>query len=330
MEKLKHEEKVRDGQVYRILSMYDRLRNGEHIVKRDEAMRFQISEKSIQRDIQAIREFLEVEQTNEYLDYDRTKRAYVLNTTSPSWLSNEDIFAMLKVLIESRAFSKNEMYRLIDKLTALAKKDEQQTIEKMMLNEKHLYVELQHKKQLIQTLWQLSETIQHKHVITIDYKREFDEQSRKHELKPVGIMFSEFYFYLIAYSAKKDFGYPTIYRIDRIERFYETYATFNIPYKERFQEGEFRKRVQFMYTGELMTVRFKFTGISPQAVLDRLPTARIIKKEERSFIFEAEVFGDGIKIWLLSQGEYVEVLKPESLRQEMMQKLKKSYVQYDE
>lgn len=311
----------KETQIQRILSMYNRLKNGETLVKKEEAARFQISEKSIQRDLGSIRHFVELEANNEYVVYDRSKKAYALVTETPSWLSNEEIFAMLKVLIESRAFSKLEMNRLIDKLTHLAKKEHRVAIQQMMANEKHLYVELFHKKNLLQTLWQLSSAIQAKNVITMHYQREFDEQANERKVKPVGIMFSEYYFYLIAYQVGKDFDYPTIYRIDRIEHFEQTSIPFKVPYQDRFQEGEFRKRVQFMYTGELMNVRFKFTGPSPQAVLDRLPTARIVEKLDDGLIFEAEVFGKGIKMWLLSQGESVEVLGPGSLRSEIIEKL---------
>ena len=186
----------------------------------------------------------------------------------------------------------------------------------MMANEKHLYVELNHKKDLLNTLWQLSLAIQSKKVIVMHYKREFDEQASERKVKPVGIIFSEYYFYLIAYPMNTDFDYPTIYRADRIEKFEQTPTSFKVPYHERFQEGEFRKRVQFMYTGALLNVKFKFTGPSPQAVLDRLPTAKIVKKLDDGLIFEAEVFGKGIKMWLLSQGEYVEVLEPKEFRDE--------------
>lgn len=307
----------KESQIHRILSMYERLTNGEALIKKEEAARFQISEKSIQRDIDSIRNFLELEKSNEYVDYDRSKKAYVLETKTPSWLSNEEIFAVLKVLIESRAFPKSEMDSLIDKLTHLAKKSDQTIIKQMMANEKYLYVELVHQKELLEMLWQLSLAIQAKKVIAMHYKREFDEQASERNVKPVGIIFSEYYFYLIAYPIGKDFDYPTIYRIDRIELFEQTSVSFKVPYHERFQEGEFRKRVQFMYTGELINVRFKFTGPSPQAVIDRLPTAKVVEKLDDGLIFEAEVFGKGIKMWLLSQGEFVEVLGPESFRNEL-------------
>lgn len=318
----------KESQIYRILSMYERLTKGETLIKKEEAARFQISGKSIQRDIESIRNFLELERYNEYVDYDRSKKAYVLETRTPNWLRNEEIFAILKVLIESRAFPKGEMDSLIDKLTHLAKKGDQTVIRKMMANEKHLYVELFHKKELLDTLWQLSLAIQTNKVIIMHYKREFDGQASERKVKPVGIIFSEYYFYLTAYPVDKEFDFPTIYRIDRIETFEQTSMSFKVPYHERFQEGEFRKRVQFMYTGELINVKFKFTGSSPQAVVDRLPTATVVEKLDDGLIFEAEVFGKGIKMWLLSQGEFIEVLRPESLRQEFASIHKKSNEKY--
>ena len=83
---------------------------------------------------------------------------------------------------------------------------------------------------------------------------------------------------------------------------------FQVPYLERFQEGEFRKRVQFMYGGRLQTIRFQYTGPSIEAVLDRLPTAEIEEQTENGWIVKAEVFGKGIEMWIRSQGEYVTLL----------------------
>lgn len=51
----------KESQIHRILSMYDRLEKGEKLVKKEESQRFQTSEKSIQRDIDHIRRFLELE-----------------------------------------------------------------------------------------------------------------------------------------------------------------------------------------------------------------------------------------------------------------------------
>ncbi len=67
-----------------------------------------------------------------------------------------------------------------------------------------------------------------------------------------------------------------------------------------------------MYPGELITVKFKFTGTSSQAVMDRLPTVRVIERLDDGIIFEAEMFGKEINMWLMSQEEFVEVLELKS------------------
>lgn len=69
-----------------------------------------------------------------------------------------------------------------------------------------------------------------------------------------------------------------------------------------------------MYPGRLQSIRFRYTGASVDAILDRLPTAKVLSKDEEAFIVEAEVYGKGIVMWLLSQGDRVDVLAPESLR----------------
>ena len=134
-------------------------------------------------------------------------------------------------------------------------------------------------------------------------------------IEPVGLMFSEYYFYLTAFLENKstfenpDDLFPTIYRIDRIKSFQVLDEHFRIPYHDRFEEGEFRKRVQFMYGGKLQRVKFRYTGQSLEAVLDRLPTAEIISHDDTGWIITAEVFGKGIDMWLQSQGALVELME---------------------
>lgn len=121
-------------------------------------------------------------------------------------------------------------------------------------------------------------------------------------------MFSEYYFYLIAFMADVSKDYPTIFRIDRIENVKSLNKKFQIPYKDKFNEGEFRKRVQFMYSGSLHRVTFEYSGQSIEAVLDRLPTAEILSCDNDKYVVRAEVFGDGIEIWIRSQGKLINVL----------------------
>jgi predicted DNA-binding transcriptional regulator YafY len=66
-----------------------------------------------------------------------------------------------------------------------------------------------------------------------------------------------------------------------------------------------------------MMIKFEFGGPSVQAVLDKLPTARIVEVKDGKSIIEAEVYGDGIKMFLLSQGSWVRVIAPKSLADDL-------------
>ena len=84
-----------------------------------------------------------------------------------------------------------------------------------------------------------------------------------------------------------------------------------------------------MYPGKLMKLEMKFYSKNTEAVLDRLPTAKIIEQRDDYALIEAEVYGKGIIMWLLSQGPKVEVVKPDSLREEMKKQLQEMLGRYE-
>ena len=142
-----------------------------------------------------------------------------------------------------------------------------------------------------------------------DYQRA-DNKIKQHKVKPVGIVFSEFYFYLLAFPMDVIIEYPIIFRVDRIETIKITNETFTID-PMGYDEVGFKKRTPFMYSGELQTIRFEFTGVL-EALLDRLPTVRIEKETEKGVIARAEAFGkEGIEMWLKSQGDRARILEKE-------------------
>jgi len=83
-----------------------------------------------------------------------------------------------------------------------------------------------------------------------------------------------------------------------------------------------------MYAGRLLSIKLKYYGDNPEPILDRLPTARVVEQYEHECIIEAEAYGKGCLMWLLSQGSKVEILRPESLREEMKQTLMEMLERY--
>ena len=65
-----------------------------------------------------------------------------------------------------------------------------------------------------------------------------------------------------------------------------------------------------------------------QAVLDRLPTAVVLDITNGKALVEAEVYGTGIMMYLLSQGSWVKVLAPDDFVEEYKAELNKMIGQY--
>ena len=305
----------------RLLAMYAQLAEGKPLYKAREAVKYNCSLRSIQRDIEDLRSFFadrsETTGVVQELIYDRKLNAYRLVPPLRNLLTNEETFAVLKVLLESRSLTKAELFPILEKLiSCCVPPDNRRQVTDLIANEKYHYVEPRHKKEILEKMWNLSAAIRAHKEIKITYMRQSgDDVSRV--LKPVGIMFSEFYFYLVGFIDKENQlekikfevendPFPTIYRIDRIKEYAVTDRHFNVPYQNRFEEGEFRKRVQFMYGGKLQKIKFWYKGPSVEAVLDRLPTAKILQHDGSGYLISAEVFGKGINMWLRSQGDMVE------------------------
>ena len=305
----------------RLLSMHSRLMEGKMLYKAEEAKRFGCSLRSIQRDIDDLRSFFfnqsEYGGIAQELIYDKKLNAYRLDPPLRNILTNQEVFAVLKIMLESRSLSKQELYPILEKLIdCCIPRENKKMVTELIGNEKLHYVEPKHKTVVLDRIWDLAHAVKEQLIIDVTYKGNYGSKLVVRKLKPVGIMFSEFYFYLTAFIVKdenqkqqedeKNNLYPTIYRIDRIVDLVTTNEHFRVPYAERFEEGEFRKRIQFMQGGELQKIKFYFKGPSIEAILDRLPTAQILKEDEKGYLVQAEVFGKGVDMWLRTQGDWVE------------------------
>ena len=307
----------------RVLELYQDFLSGKLINKQQAAEQYHVNVRSIQRDIDSIRNFLSEQCSKEgivrKIEYDKKENGYRLITQEVEQLSKGEVLALCKILLESRAFTKEQVEKQLQIILNLCvSQREKVDIEWFISNELFNYHDPAHAAVDPDNLWMVAQAIRNQSVLEIEYQKLKDRQIVKRTVEPVGLMFSEYYFYLMAVITdhstreafhKKNDPYPTIYRLDRIHSIKETGEKFSVPYKDRFKEGEFRKRVQFMYGGKLHKVKFKYKGSSVEAVLDRLPTAKILDKGDGVYTISAEVFGKGIDMWLRSQGDMVEVIE---------------------
>ncbi len=320
--KMKKEEKngktdnKKDGmvQLKRVLDLYRKFEDGQVINKYDEAERYGVSDRTIQRDIDDLRTYMqEKEGSTETIEYKRDKKGYMVVNSDKGALTNSEIFAVCKILLESRSMVREEMEPIIDKLVRRCVPVKNvKLVSELIKNEKYYYIEPNHRCKFMDKMWELGSAVYEHRLLRFSYSKMKDGGYEDVErlVQPVGIMFSEYYFYLIAFRCVsedepdvKKYDNPTIFRVDRIQEYEVLDRRFKVDYGNKFNEGQFRKRIQFMFGGSLQRIELKCSGNTSDAVLDRFPTAEIIGSDPEggACIVSAEVYGSGYDMWLNGQ-----------------------------
>lgn len=310
---------------YRILEIFFRFLRGEDISVQKLADEYGVSAKSVSRNIRDLKAFLADHRDlvgNTELQYSHRDKCYRL--CMDEFLANKELFALVEVMIGARAFSKMELLALTHKLKRFTTAVDRPRLDELIRKELHHYPEVRHDCESVQDrLWQIVGCIAERKEISIEYYR-MDRKWVVHRIRPASVMFSDYYFYLIAFKTEGETDKPCYFRVDRIKDVTEHRRRFSSTDVPDFDEGELRRRSLFMWPGKLRTIRFEFSGPSVQAVLDKLPTAKILERlGDGKYLIEAETYGDGIKMWLLSQGSWVKVTAPaefvEEIRAEIVQ-----------
>lgn len=314
---------------YVLLFIYNELKDGKVVTKEHILNKFKINERTFYRYIKEIKDFVsEISKESngkligEEIVSNKTKEGYVLIGKHEKTLNEKQVLAISKVLLESRGFIKDEINELINNLLENCICEDKINIRFIIGNELMNYVSPQHGTKLLDKLWRISTAIKSQTILEIGYCKlgtdgKTQKEMSKRTIYPQGLLFSEYYFYLIGFIEGRNDDYPTIFRVDRIKEITALDRKYKVDYSKRFKDGEFRKLLQFMQTGELEQIKFKFKGGSIEALLDKLPNAKVIEENPGEYIIQTKMFGKGIKMWLLSQGDFVEVLEPDNFRQEM-------------
>lgn len=334
----------------RIMEMLYRLCKGEKLSKADLAKEYQRSEKTIGRYIQELKAFFDDHrETVGYAQVEHSRRydGYYLEQTN--WLTTQETMALLEILIGSRALKTATLNRIVKKLKEFTTPKDRKRLEHLIAKEIDPYdpdntqnTNKIHKTRkycgvhiecddLLDNLWRINEYIESAVEITIGYQK-MDGSGIRRRIRPLSIMFEDYYFYLVAIDVTGNGKLPKYYRIDRIKTITRHKDLLLEGGLEKFDEGELRRKSLLMWPGPKRTITFEFTGPSIQAIQDKLPTANAHKVEgqDNTYIVEAEVQGDGIKMFLLSQGSWVKVLGPDSFVREMKEEVSKIAAFYNE
>ena len=97
----------------RVLSIYTKLMNGELVQKEKEAIIYGVNERSIQRDIEDIREFIEKtpvgSEIRNFIIYDRRRKGYYLEKRFLSKFSCGEVWSICQILLDEQTLTKEEI-----------------------------------------------------------------------------------------------------------------------------------------------------------------------------------------------------------------------------
>ena len=105
---------MRNSRLDRILYIQQVLVQGGVLNKQQTADRFGVSEKTIQRDLDTLRNYFADSEPRREILYNSAKGGYLLDDTLCRFLTSSEILAVCKILLESRSMVKEEMFPILE------------------------------------------------------------------------------------------------------------------------------------------------------------------------------------------------------------------------
>ena len=168
---------------FRLLNINDRLKRGEVLNKSSLAEEYNVTEKTIQRDIDDLRAYIadaDFCDSKSVIKYDKIRNGYYFVNSERAWLTNQEVLAVCKILLESRAFCKEELDALMPKLIMQVAPGDRKLVERTIRNEQFYYIPLNHNKKLLNIIWMLSEYISNQEIINLNYSYLFYISAERH------------------------------------------------------------------------------------------------------------------------------------------------------
>lgn len=310
----------------RVLDLFYRLLRGERVNRTAFAEEYEMSERSVERDMRTIREALA--DTEDSLAADGQGN-YFLKAGKQREFTEMEVLFIAKVLLGNRALCKEEMAQIIRGMNALFPSAIRMEIKNAIQNEMDQYVGPQHGKKLLRLAWELNHAMERQVKIFLVYRKLSGEEVTRKVL-PISIVSSECYLYLVGFFEEKSYPYPAFFRLDRIVRAEVTDEHYNPKLYKDYNIGRMKKCIQFMYAGKLMNVKVACRQEAVEAIRDRLPNSHVVGQENGRTILVARVFGEGFWRWAMQNGDAIEVLEPEELRRKVAEEAKKITQLYED
>lgn len=297
---------------------------------------FEVSSKSIQRDIDYMRDLLHAP-----IEYDRKKRGYFYEEEGWSYLAAttlelreaEALIATTKVLQQYQGTPYyNEVSRALDKVRQYLPEN---SAANQLLS---VYSIEQPTHQAVDSRMfaSVEDAIRRRLKITMTYRASYraasSEAVTERTLHPYMFHYSQSRdtWYLIGYcELRKDIR---TFALNRIRTLSVTEHPFTVP--ESFSIDEYlEKTFDLIHATEPIDVSIRFTPFQAQWIRERSwhPSQELLELDDGSLILKMKVGAlDAVKRWLMGFGEEAEALEPQELREMLQDELGRARDMYED
>lgn len=222
---------------------------------------------------------------------------------------------------------------LIGKIGTLCSKNQAATLEKQV------YIENRNKctnEEIYYNIDLVNKAILQKKKIAFTYikrkinenKKEIIRQEKAFTVSPYALIWSNDHYYLVSNNSKYDnLMHIRIDRMKKVRLVDEASRDFSevSPYKGFFDSADYSGKLFNMFSGDNQKLRLCCSDSILEEMIDRFGDDCDITKAhidmEETFILETScVCSEGLVSWLMQFGDKVEVLSPESLKKDIIEK----------
>lgn len=300
----------------------------ENLVKAEELMAM-LEEKGISCERKSI--YADIAALKEYgVDISTEKRGYrILNRD----FELPELRLLMDAVQAANFISAKKSKELIGKICTLC------SLGQAKILEKQVYIENRNKctnEEIYYNIDLVNKAIIRKRKISFTYiKRVIDEEAKEivreeKELtvSPYALIWSNDHYYLISNNAKYDnLMHTRIDRMKKVEIIDETARDFSevSPYRSFFDSADYSGKLFNMFSGDTQKLTLRCSDSILEEMVDRFGDECKIRKtakdDKESFILEAKcVCSEGLVSWIMQFGNKVEVIGPESLKNDIILK----------
>lgn len=225
--------KYKTDKATRVLMLYHRLLQGEHIDKAGFSVEHGINERTFDRDIEDIRVFLSDIYSVEEVVYDVETKSYSMTEGKLKPLDRMEATIILKILLSSESLREDEMNGLIHSILSLVNKTDKQILSDFLSHEQYLSQETE---AIVKIIIDLYTVICRGMDIEIQIN-DYNEKIVKKQVSPLDIILEDKVFCLVCAETTNLHSYIN-YPVNAIKGFKVLNTAYVGVYKEKYNKDK--------------------------------------------------------------------------------------------